>query len=523
MLPPVNSAPQVQPVSTAAIGQREARSDAPSPAGQPVQAAQQAAAQPLPQGATPEALQSLRQLADLLGSQQINTHDILTRLAIDFADALGQGPLPEETAANFATRLVTLIKTLPEPDRQSAARVANLTTLGISASALAEALADPASPAAARIVAMAEDPGARGLQQMLQSAIDSYEQNSATAPPTIAAQKSANEPTPGQSEAKQPQPAAASGEASKPAVAAPSTADSKPAASASPAASQTPAGPETANNAAKAQPQAGAAYSAPPRADQPALTPAKAESSNVNASQAMANRTVPDEGQPTMQVLRGFNVVVEKVATRAADVLKSVAAVAQQAEAAKSFAPASSTLVEASRQSRPEPLRAMPIGPESEIAGKAHEAARAMEGKVVQLFARAPLAEDADQTDIDRLIRVAEQTAAKAEPPKAAAEAVLVQARQAEGVPFAQVPYPFVREEEENRRRRGFGEQAEGGDGEEMAGEDGQSLWHGDGEQAERHDEPEIDEYPFDADEPLKRNPSDAERALHMYQRFGGF
>ncbi len=56
-----------------------------------------------------------------------------------------------------------------------------------------------------------------------------------------------------------------------------------------------------------------------------------------------------------------------------------------------------------------------------------------------------------------------------------------------------------------------------------MTGEDGQSLWHGDGEQAERREEPEIEERPFDAEEPLKRNPTDAERALHMYQRFGGF
>jgi hypothetical protein len=534
MLPPVNASVTTQPVSAPAIGQREARSDGPSAVGQAQPATPQQTATALPQGAASEPLQSLRQLADLLASQQIDAEDILTRLAIDFATALGEAPLPEETPQDFSSRLATLIRQAPAAALQTAQQATNLSTFGISPQAFAEALADPASPAAARIVAMAEDPGAKGLQQMLKSAIESYEQNGAPAPAAIAAQRAAaaagTRARNVSADAAEPHATAQDGKGQLPAAAAREQGRG-PAAEAAAAPRQAAAGAaamRSAETAAPQQPRPAQAASAPQaRQPQPALDTA------LQHAAAM-----PDEGQPTMQVLRGFNVVVanvaSNVATRAADVLKTVAALAQQAEVSQTFAPAGTKVAEtvrtapaaaADRPATPEtPAEAAPA-----IAGRAQEAARAMEGKVIPLFARPIGAEDVDNVDVEQLIRMAQQQAAKAEPQQRLPEMALAQQaaqqqRLPDAVPFAQLPYPFVREEEEKHPRRGFGEQAgRDGEGEEMTGEDGQSLWHGDGEQAERREEPEIEEHPFEADEPLKRNPTDAERALHMYQRFGGF
>lgn len=512
MLPPVNASMQTQPVTAAAIGQREARSDGATAVNAAQKATPQTEQAALPQGSASETLQSLRQLADLLGSQQVDAQDILTRLAIDFADALGDTPLPGETPRDFANRLASTILRLPEAARTAAAARSNLAQLNIPLAAFAEALADPSSPAAARIVAMAEDPGAEGLKQMLKAAIESYEQNG-EAPPVAAAQAKTVAQLKGETTSTAQ---TASGSAATASTG--QTAESgKPAEPAQAAASR------QADTAATAQ-QARAGVQ-----DAAAETPARPKAPAAPLPQASAHRLDAGEGQPTMQVLRGFNVVVANVATRAADVLKTVAAIAQQAEVTQAFAPAGTALADATQAKRAaaaDPAtalaRAIDTDPAPVIAGKAHEAVRAMEGKVVPLFARATAGGDVDVVDIDRLIRLAQQSAAKPETARLP-EAALAQARQAEGVPFAQVPYPFVREDEEKRRRRGFGEQGEGGEGEEMTGEDGQSLWHGDGEPAERQDQPEIEERPFEADEPLKRNPTDAERALHMYQRFGGF
>lgn len=529
MLPPVNASIPTQPVTTSAIGQREARSDGATAVGLAQKGAVPAEQTALPQGAASETLQSLRQLADLLGSQQVDAEDILTRLAIDFADALGDAPLPDETPRDFANRLASTILKMPEAARTAAAGNSNLAQLNIPVAAFAEALADPASPAAARIVAMAEDPGAEGLKQMLNAAIESYEQNGETAPATTATPKPAAQPNSEAGAAAQKSATAEAGSHAAPAEAGagdirkPAAQAAAPEAAAPRPATTTP----HAEFSATMQPPARAAT--PAQVAETIAAQPKAQTAATSAAQmATAARMDADEGQPTMQVLRGFNVVVANVATRAADVLKTVAAIAQQAETSQTFAPAGTALAETARATRSTPAepalpaRVIDAEPAPVIAGKAHEAVRAMEGKVIPLFARATAGEEVDNIDIDHLIRMAQQSTAKPDPTRLP-EAALVQARQAEGVPFAQVPYPFVREDEEKRRRRGFGEQAEGGDGEEMTGEDGQSLWHGDGEQPEHHEQPEIDEHPFDAEEPLKRNPSDAERALHMYQRFGGF
>lgn len=524
MLPPVNASITAQPITAPAIGQREARPDGPTAVGQTQAPTTTSTPQTTQQGQASETLASLRQLADLLASRQVDAEDILTRLAIDFASALGEGPLPEETPRDFSNRLAGLIRQLPAATLLAAQKASNLGALNIQPQAFAAALADPASPAAARIVAMAEDPGADGLQQVLKSAIESYEQNSAPkantpAPNAIAAQKAAttadtpakSAEAPATTEGGQPT-AKAEGEAA-PAPREPSRSVSP---EAEPAARQPAAGLTN-----QIRPEVAATAS--PRAAE-----AAAQTKAQLAANPLQNTLVEqEEGQPTMQVLRGFNVVVANVASRAADVLKTVAALAQQAEATQVFAPAAEATADGARKPGP-PVQTLtpelPVEPAPVIAGKAHEAARAMEGRVIPLFSRPAMAEDGETVDIDHLIRIAQQAAAKADPARTPELALAAQARMPEPVPFVQVPYPFVREEEEKRRRRGFDEPAgRDEDGEEMTGEDGQSLWHGDGEQAERRDEPEIEERPFDAEEPLKRNPTDAERALHMYQRFGGF
>jgi hypothetical protein len=533
MLPPVNASVNTQPVSAPAIGQREARSDGPAAVGQAQTAAPQQAAAAQTQGAASETLQSLRQLADLLASQQIDAEDILTRLAIDFATALGEAPLPEETPQAFASRLASLIRQAPAAALQTAQQATNLSTFGISPQAFAEALADPASPVAARIVAMAEDPGAKGLQQMLKSAIESYEQNGAPAPAAIAAQRAAaaagTRARNASADAAEPHATAQDGKGQLQGAAAREQARGT-AAEAAAAPRQAAAAVAAMRNAETAAPQQ-------PRPVQTATASQARQPQPAPDAALQHAASMPDEGQPTMQVLRGFNVVVanvaSNVATRAADVLKTVAALAQQAEASQTFAPAGTKVADTVRttqaaasrpEAEPEPL----AEPAPAIAGRAQEAARAMEGKVIPLFARPIGAEDIDNVDVEQLIRMAQQQAAKADPQRlpemALAQQAAQQQRLPDAIPFAQLPYPFVREEEEKHPRRGFGEQAgRDGEGEEMTGEDGQSLWHGDGEQAERREEPEIEEHPFEADEPLKRNPTDAERALHMYQRFGGF
>ncbi|MCD2176184.1 hypothetical protein [Rhizobium sp. C4] len=520
MLPPVNASIPAQPLTAPAIGQREARPDGPAAVGQAQVASQQPPLPTTQQGAASETLASLRQLADLLASQQVDAEDILTRLAIDFATALGEGPQPDEAPRDFSNRLAALIRQLPAATLLAAQKASNLGTLNIQPQALAAALADPASPAAARLVAMAEDPGADGLKQVLKAAIQSYEQNSgpastAPAPNTIAAQKAAATTTGSPTNPDgTTSPATADGSTA-------TQADAEAGSAAAPAREPARAASPDASSAAR-QPAAAATATARPAADTPAQ--AKAETLSAALQNAAIDR---DDGQPTMQVLRGFNVVVTNVAARAADVLKTVAALAQQAETAQVFAPAA----EATSGTAGKPIMSvqgltpeLPVEPAPVIAGKAHEAARAMEGRVIPLFSRPASAQDVETVDIDHLIRIAQQAAAKADPARLPELALAAQARLPEPVPFAQVPYPFVREDEEKRHRRGFGEQAGGDDeGEELKDENGQSLWHGDGEQAERREEPEIEEHPFEAEEPLKRNPTDAERALHMYQRFGGF
>ncbi len=513
MLPPVNAPISTQPLAAPAIGQREARPDAPAAVGQAQSAIPPSAVTATQQGAASETLASLRQLADLLASRQVDAEDILTQLAIDFATSLGEAPMPDEPPRDFARRLADLIRQLPAATLLAARDASHLGALKIEPQAFAAALADPASPAAARLVAIAEDPGADGLQQMLKNAIDSYEQNATPAPNVIAAQKAAA--MTGASTAKSPD---------------------------APANAEADAAPEKAGDAAS-ETEAAVAPARPAQAR--ALTPDAAAALRASASPAAGKLETPalpgsaapadghaaltdhEAGQPTMQVLRGFNVVVANVATRAADVLKTVAALAQQAEAAQTFAPAGAAVA---GQAQKPVLTATPVEPElvhdpaPVIAGKAHEAARALEGKVIPLFSRPATSEHVETIDIDHLIRLAQQTAAKADPARFPELALAAQARLPEPVPFAQIPYPFVAEDEEKRNRRGFGEQAgRDEDGEEMTDENGQSLWHGDGDQAERREEPEIEERPFDAEEPLKRNPTDAERALHMYQRFGGF
>lgn len=535
MLSPVAASAQAPNVSAAGVGQREARSEGPMASGASAQATPAPATALPSQGAAAETLQSLRQLAEMLGSQTVDAKDILTRLAIDFAAALSETPLPDETPRDFAARLANLIQKLPEPARAAAVRSANLAALGISLEAFTAALADPASPAAARIVALAEDPGAHGLQQKLQAAIESYEQNSAERPATLLAQKTAISQKAGDITAAARTPADATATAETPAGQQP--ADTRARAVAEEAVAPAPQGSArqaAADTLLRVAPLLGKAAgplaesdASPPRAATPASAPL-AEKPQPDARSAAPNTAVRADGQPTMQVLRGFNVVISNVATRAADVLKTVSTLAQQADARETLNPAGVTTPEAAEKSRVAPPPASTVAGEAArqvepaIAGKAHEAAKAMEGRVIPLFSGASGGEDAETVDVARLIKVAEQAVARAETARVP-DAALAQPRLPDGIPFAQVPYPFVKEEKEKGLSRRPDEEGAGDEDQQMAGEGGEQLWHGDGEQAERREEPEIEERPFDAEEPLKRNPTDAERALHMYQRFGGF
>ena len=84
---------------------------------------------------------------------------------------------------------------------------------------------------------------------------------------------------------------------------------------------------------------------------------------------------------------------------------------------------------------------------------------------------------------------------------------------------YVPLPYPIVDEPDHRSKLRGEEKEQEHddrGDQEEKAG-------HDNPQQQSRKEEPNPDLNPFAPDAELKRHPSDAERAFHMYQKMGGF
>ena len=516
MLPQVSAATTVQPLSLTATGQRDSQINTGT-------SAQQAPSTQAPQ-TTPDntsdgidaVTQTLKRLADLLGSKNVDAQDVLTRLAIEFADLIGEQQIDGESPADFANRLADTILKLPIPVRTAAEMASGFQAMGITAQDFVAALQDPASPEAAHIVAVTEDPEAEAAKQLLKTAISTYEQNNVLQPATLAAQRTAAQGSAATNRA--PAQSSQPGAAHKPA-------EGEASADASD-------GHGLASGHATAAPQATTARSAttPGRADvqpQPlAGREAAAGRAEEHIPQAETTDRKPDQGEHTMQVLRGFNVVISNVAAKAAEALKTLAMpLPEQAPSETETNGRAAT-----KSAMQKTVALLPNEGENtqgeQIAAKAHQAARAMEGKVVQLFARAAATgEDVDASDIERVIKLASQATPDAGRTDAARQADTppTMMKLPDGtIAFVQVPLPFARDEDEVADRhsdeRGFNDN----EGDESAANQNAA---GDGEDEAQKDADAYapEERPFDAEEPLKRNPTDAERAFHLYQRFGGF
>lgn len=539
MLPPVNASTAVNYLSaTGAEGQGAQAGAVASARSRPVVQAADTLA-----GLAPEAEKALQRLAELLGSRNVNANDVLTRLATDFARLIGEVRKPDETPQAFANRLADIIVNM-KPEARAQAEVAfGLRQFGISALAFASALRNPASPEAARIVALMESPVYNAAEQALKAAISSYEQISAARPEVTAGQRvAANADT---RAATKQNSAATAGEAvaeGEEQLSAQQAGASSARANGQGSNAQAAAGGRLLSAAFAAQEQPAVAIATGKGAAAPAASAeigtAGARTDETQASSAAAKAADPEakqkietilprtpddgrNGQHTMQVLRGFNVVISNVATLAGEALKTFAAapgqkLAEALPAAANPATSPQVVTEAAEWQLPEI-------PSDEIARRAHQAAKAMEGKVIPLFANASAESEADN-GAARQQGMAQQMAAGAKAALATGAEInlpLIIAKFPDVIPFAQMPYPPARDGG-GKGGHAAPDQQQGGDAEDEAGTDEETM-QDQGEREPRPEEPELLEKPFEAEVPLKRNASDADRAFHMYQRFGGF
>lgn len=530
---------------------------------------------------TPQQLErnaALLKVADILGSQDTNTADVITKLANEIARLIGQTRQPNELPQSFANRLADIILNLPQPAQAKLEQAMGFKPLGITTALFAAALKNPTSALAARIVALTENPSQDWALKALKAAISTYQQNGAVLPEAAAAQRQATDNSTRSPKAQKQANAAKS----ETAVENGSPFSGKDATTQKTAQMDIRQAPFTkagngqdkvnlpastslasgADNAEPAQtpvakPQTTLAeaatlkttvlkgesvqsrlpapqqvqQNAAAKAEAPAPAQAEAEQASAKAASGETSAAAPKNGQHTMHALRGFNVVINTIASRAADAIKVLAEPplpdqhAAQEAAGKSQKLATTTGVSDSS------LLQTAVKPE-EIAGKAHQAARAMEGKVIPLFTHASAGGDVgDVGDADaaRIMRHAAQAASPAKPvinhdaAATAAGAAAAAAKMPEPIPFAQVPYPIEEERGNKAKQQRNPEQGENDNLPNDGGEEEAAMQNQTDSQDEQHKEPEIEEHPFDADEPLKRNATDAERAFHMYQRFGGF
>jgi hypothetical protein len=520
MLPPVYAASAVNLLSTSGADGRDARRGV--AISSTVQAAGQLASQP--SGLQPETVKALQQLAELLGSKNISANDILTKLATDFAALIGEMKQPNESAQAFAGRLADIILQM-KPERQAAAENASgFKQIGISALAFAGALKDPSSAAAARIVALIENPAFNAAEHALKAAISSYEQNSSVGPEIAATQKMANKVSPSQEEKTQPQQrttTSAEGSSKEPIGTSkgnghrPTTAQPHQASTQSAQAEQTTNSGATTSKTSvhPEQPKADGAERAPDAAAQRAPASQKVQTAEVRLQTESPSRT-HSEGQHPMQVLRGFNVVL------------STEALLKPSDAN----PTAKATVSAPTGKAGEHATIVPISDwlknisTDEVAQRAHQAAKAMEGKIIALFANTSRNGEVGNSATDQQNRQAsllQQGAASKAATDSDPDLPRLLARLPEAVPFAQIPFPPAQNEKRTGARYGYPNRGreERPDSQSDGGE--QSMQQHD--QGQQRDDIEHEEKPFEADTPLVRNASDAERAYHMYQRFGGF
>lgn len=463
-------------------------------------------------------------LAGLLGNAGLSSGDVLTNLALNFAKALNQQPLPNESLKAFVARVAETILALPALERVAAESKSGLLNLGISASSLATALKNPASSDAARLVALIETKLESPRESALKTAISSYQalagreqgarNNSVPtgtpSAPAEAPQSAPRNPSPngrGVEVLRLLQGGASSGEtvvANAPAQAARVSVQGN-------------------NAAGQAIPEA------------------------VKAKPATVNATPPQTG-----TVRGEAVEVRQpgqdgkaagfVAREASLAPKSASAVNPQVSTPSSGQSAAhlATLTAAPPATSARSAHVIDFVREAmaraenqdAVTAAAHKVAAAVTERQVQLFSGAAPSEEAEG-DLEKQISRALGNAARASQAAAAGLAAADQALQQQaaaqphiGIPFAQVPYPQTPAEEAKKKAKDDRRDGDDREGEEEAGDgsEEQSM-QGEGDapkKREAQQEP-VNDNPFAAEEPLERHASDADRAYHMYQKFGGF
>ena len=113
-------------------------------------------------------------LASLLIASQDSSNNTLLKLALSLARVLALQQRDGESSADFSKRLVDVILAMKPADRTDAEAKSGLKALHISAKALAEALKNPGSALAARLVVLAEAPLLADNHQTSELASQSY-------------------------------------------------------------------------------------------------------------------------------------------------------------------------------------------------------------------------------------------------------------------------------------------------------------------------------------------------------------
>lgn len=517
-----------------------------------------------------------QRLADLLGSENIKAIDTLAKVATQLAALVGQGQKPGESQADFTNRLANFILNMKPDLLQKVETALGFRAAGFTAYAFAAALKNPASALAARLVALIETPMQDGMQQALRAAIANYQQmdgSRSNAPIDLSEDLKAlvgnqTEATKGQAAdaqnavadltetslqtaenaaqsgnrsnsegnnlgasnqaGKPPQPSVRAEQLSTAASATLQDADSLPDAAkdtgnnTSPSTSQAtePAAATRSESTTSAKPLGSGEPAAVGETKQGQNAP-KEPASAVESNRVGQMAARDADGQHTMQVLRDLVVTVSEALDKAL-----TSATASPEAAAPSSPPVPEKDLKAQRPAA-EPSAMAFQQPETteDVAQKARQTMRALEGKVIPLFASPSSGKAVDDADVERILQQANLPATTQARVAVGAEAAaqIPMAKTPDPIPFAQIPFPPARDEE--KRKGGHDHEDQRGD-EELDDQDGgeESAMQNDNDNEQQPQErEEIADKPFDAETPLHRNATDAERAFHMYQRFGGF
>ncbi len=470
-------------------------------------------------------------LAGLLGTAGVASGDVLTNLALNFGKVINVLPAEGELINAFATRLADAIFSMSALERIAAESKSGLMALGISASALAAALKNPNSAAAARLVALIETRLTSPRDSALKMAISNYQATSGreqgSHEPAV---KSAVLVDNTQSSARNVasnergvevlrllqggKPSGGNGLLAAGQSTVRSMVSSNTAASAlQAAATQSPAVGKL-GQAAQAHVPAEAGRADVQAGRQTVL------SEVVGADKAALRESGPlINGAKSVVASGGTNLQTNAAVSSALNGTAAAIAASAARGAGKSAAIADFMRETIARSNSQEG-----------VVAAAQKVAAAVAQRQVLLFNAASPSEDGKE-DLEKQISRALGNAARASQAAAvamvSADHVQQQAAQPQpGVPYAQVPYPQADTEEAKRKSARDGRDGEQ-DEDENGGGDEQSMQDGDGEQgkeAKRHAQEEpVNDNPFEAEEPLERHASDADRAYHMYQKFGGF